>query len=134
MDKILYDKLAIDQEIKTTNATIQLVDGNIFYVLYQPDMLIEVSDFEETRKVYEDLSQGNPLKFIVEFPPFSSATTEARKWAEEHQVDAVAEAIIFYGLAQRLLIKFYLLFRKQAHPVKLYTNRDDAFAWLKNLS
>lgn len=96
-------------------------------------MLIEVSDFEETRKVYEDLSQGKPLKFIVVFPPFSSATADARKWAEENQVTCKAEAIIFHSLAQRILIRFYLIFRKQNHPVKIFTEQSEALNWLNNL-
>ena len=124
--------ISLTTEIQTTNATINLLDGDIFCVLYKPELNIEVSDFEETRNVYEEISQGKPLKFFVEFPPYSSATAEARKWAEEHQVDCIAEAILFHGLAQRLLIKFYLMFRKQSHPVKIFTNKEAAREWLKS--
>ena len=126
------DSLIYTETIRTKNAVIRLVDGNIFYVLYDPEITIEVSDFEETRSVYEELSKNQLLKFIVEFPPYTSATADARKWATEHQVDAVAEAIVFHGLAQRLLIRFYLRFRKQKHPVKIFLKKDEAFHWLKN--
>ncbi|UKN02314.1 hypothetical protein K6119_02115 [Paracrocinitomix mangrovi] len=121
----------VSKETRTTNAYIQLIDEEIFYVLYKTDITIEISDFEETRAVYLKWSEDKPLKFLVEFPTYTTATAAARKWAEDHQVDCIAEAIVFYGLPQRLLIRFYLLFRKQNHPSKIFTYREDAVNWLK---
>jgi hypothetical protein len=120
----------ISKRTSTKNATIELINGEIFYVLYKPELLIEVSDFEETRSVYQKMSENGILKFLVEFPKYASATNEARKWAEDHQVDAVAEAIVFNGLAQRILIRFYMNFRKQNHPVRIFDSKENAIDWL----
>jgi len=117
--------------IKSANATIRMLNEDIFYVLYDEHVVIEVSDFEETSAIYQALSHDKKLKFLVEFPLHTTATPEARKWAEENQVDTSAEAIVFYGLPQRMIIRFYLIFRKQTHPVKTFGNRDKALIWLK---
>lgn len=130
----MQEPLVSTNTIRTENAVIRLIDDNIFYVLYDPEIVIEVSDFEETRSVYEKLSENQLLKFIVEFPPYTSATADARKWATEHQVDALAEAIVFHGLAQRLLIRFYLRFRKQKHQVKIFNCNEEALNWLRSYS
>jgi hypothetical protein len=120
-----------DQEISQANSTVRIVDGNIFYVHYKKDITIQQSDFEETLASYNKLAKGEKLKFLVVFPEFSSATPEARKFAEDHQADCIAEAIVFRSLAQRILIKFYMMFRKQTHPVKIFTSLDTALTWLK---
>jgi hypothetical protein len=118
--------------IKNANSTIRMLDSEIFYVLYDKGIVISVDDFEETAAVYNEISEGRKLKFLVEFPAFITATADARKWAENNQVDAKAEAIVFSNLSQRLLIRFYILMRKQNHPVKVFSNKTSAQNWLES--
>ncbi|NOQ72088.1 MAG: hypothetical protein GQ574_08810 [Crocinitomix sp.] len=120
--------------IKNKNSNVTVIEGDIFYVIYDKGVVIKVADFEETESAYQKLSQGKKMKFLVEFPKFVSATAEARKWAELNQVDAYSEAIIFYNLGQKMLIRFYLLFRKQTHPVRTFSKREMAIEWLKSMN
>ncbi len=117
--------------VKNTNSSISLIDEDIFYVVYDKGTIITVADFEETEQVYYKFSRGQKLKFLVEFPKFVTATAEARKWAETNQVDAHLEAIVFSNLAQRLLIRFYLLLRTNKHPIEIFTNKEKALKWLR---
>ncbi len=117
--------------IQNKNSKIRMLDENIFYVCYHSDILIEVEDFQETSEVYENLRNGEQLRFLVEFPKHISGTAEARQWAEKNQVDCIAEAIVFNGLAQRLLIRMYLIFRVKSHPVKIFTDKESALIWLE---
>ena len=124
----------IPTEIQNTNSVITLINEDIFFVKYKRELNIQIADFEETRNTYHQLSQNRKLKFLVEFPEFVSVTPDARKWAEEHQVDTEAEAIVFKSLAQRIIIRFYISFRKQSHPVKIFTCKEKAVAWLNAIS
>ncbi len=119
--------------IQNTHSAVTLLNDNIFLVEYIRDHEIEIDDFEETRNAYHYLSKNKRLKFLVVFPDFVSVTPEARKWAEEHQVDTEAEAIVFKSLAQRIIIKFYLTFRKQQHPGKIFTSKEKAIHWLNSM-
>ena len=119
--------------IQNANSLVTLIDDNIFYVRYKRDLLIEISDFEETRNAYHELRTNGPLKFLVEFTEFVSVTPDARRWAEIYQVDTTAEAIVFKSLAQRIIIRFYVAFRRQSHPVRIFTCKEKATAWLNSL-
>lgn len=122
-----------DQIIRTSAAQISVIDKNIMYVLYNPDTLLETIDFTQTKEVYESLSKEQPLKILVDFPKYTTATDEARHWAENTKVEAIAGAIVFKTLGQRMLVRSYYLFHKQEHPVKIFTTKDKAIAWLNSL-
>jgi hypothetical protein len=119
--------------IQNKSSITKIIEGDIFYILYKENVLVEVSDFQEAIASYHTLSQGSKLKFLVEFPEFVSFTPEARVWAEENQVDLQAEAVVFKSLAQRIVIRFYSIFRKQHHPIKIFTSHEKALHWLKSI-
>lgn len=119
------------QTIKNTNSSITIIDNEIFYVLYDDDAVISIADFKETQQAYHKIGHGKKMKVLVEFPQFVTATAEARKWAETNQVEAISEAIVFNNLGQRMLIRFYLLFRIHDHPIKTFTDKEKALDWLR---
>lgn len=121
------------QIIETTNAKIRFVSNDIMHVCYKPDIALEIADFKEPLEVLKNLSEENFYKVIVEFPMHTHASPEARKWAMETSLPAVAEAIVFKSLAQRIIIRFYLLVNKQSHPVKIFTDKEDAINWLNSI-
>jgi hypothetical protein len=55
---------------------------------------------------------------------------EARKYAENKKMPTPAQAIIIRGLAQRMLVRFYKILRKDSHPLIFFGNTDDALSWL----
>ena len=119
--------------MQNSNSNIKIVEPNIFHVRYNDNAIIDVEDFEETRAAFIEYQGEKELKFLVEFPEFVSITPEARKWAEERQVRAVAEAVVFKGLPQRILLRFYLMFRKQNHLVKTFSEVEKAVDWLRSI-
>ncbi len=110
---------------------ISIIEGNIFHILYKTNVFLELEDFKEGRALFEKHAAEQPLKLLVEFPDFTSASAEARSFAEKNPINAVAEAIVYSSLAQGILLRFYLLWNKQAHPVRAFKKRSNAVAWLK---
>lgn len=121
------------QSVKIEKAFITLLDENIFYVQYNQDVFLELSDFEEVRKIFDEWSTFGMLKVLVDFPEFTSASKEARDFAEKYPIDARAEAIVFKSLAQRMLVNFYLRVHRQQHPVKVFRSLEKARMWLNSL-
>lgn len=118
------------QVYHTANANIQIILGDIFYLCYKPDVLLELSDFKESYAAYWQLSAHRKLKVLIEFPEYTSASDEARKYATDVVVETVATAFVFKSLAQRILIRAYYLFHKSEHPIKLFTRKELALDWL----
>lgn len=121
-----------DQLVRITHGTVQVIDDDIIYVKFDRDTLLEVADFKEATKLVEAYTAQTPMKILVEFLEYTSASREARKYADAVMVDAVAGAIVFDGLAQRILVQAYHLFNSQKHPVKSFIVKNKAIEWLNS--
>jgi hypothetical protein len=105
-------------------------DSNLLYAHFKVEQEIEVPDVKLAMAVYEEYCSENPPLRLIEFGEFCTVTSEARQFISENIKPAIAEAIVIYSLAQKLLVKFYLNFRKQQHPVKVFSTVKDAIKWL----
>lgn len=123
----------VKQKVKTDKAEVSIIDTNIFYVKYERDVFLEFEDFMQVREIFDEWTKDEEYKVLVEFPEFTSTSKEARELAEEYPIDAVREAIVFSSLAQRIVVRFYLLFNRQNHPVKAFRNLEKAIAWLNEV-
>ena len=123
----------LEQTVQLKNSQIKILNKDIFFVLYQKDVHLELSDFKEARAIFEEWSANRNLKLLVEFPNFTSVSSQARDFAEKNPIAAIAEAIVYKSLAQRILVRFYLLVNRQNHPVRAFRNRARAIAWLSTI-
>lgn len=121
------------EKIVLKKSTIEILDASIFYLKYDESVHIELSDFKEARDVFEEFGKTQKHKLLVEFPNYTTVSKEARELAEKDPIDAVAEAIIYKSLAQNILLRFYLLTHKQAHPVRPFKNKRKALDWLRKM-
>lgn len=119
--------------IRNNNSIAKLLEGDIFYIHYLPNTYSEISDIKETFEAYKVLGNSLPLKVLVLFDEYASASREAREYGQNNKLPAIAEAVILHSLPQRILFNFYLKFRKQNHPIKLFTNKENALTWLQNI-
>ena len=121
------------QIIKTKAFTAQMIEPGIYYAYFEPRLVLEVEDFEDSMKAYATLSQGKAVKAILEFGEYTTATNEARKYAEDNEPISIASAFIINGLAQRLLIRFYERFRRRRNkqPMRIFNNYENALKWVK---
>ena len=120
-----------DRIIKNKLSTAQLIASDVVYIFYHENAKIEAEDFDEALAAYNELSDDRPMKIVAEFGKFAVVTAEARAYAEGVKFTCIAQATVYHGLAQRLLLKFYFMFRKQEHPFKVFESKESAIKWLK---
>ncbi len=94
--------------IQISNATLEIIGYDICNIKFAEGIVLELEDFIETRETFEELSRDKPLKGLYEFPNYTTATYEARMYAQESVIDSVAGAIVFNSLAQRILVQILL--------------------------
>lgn len=111
-----------------------MIGSDICNIRFAEGIVLELEDFIETRSVFDELSREKLLKGLYEFPMYTTASYEARMYAQQAVVDSIAGAIVFKSLAQRILVRSYYLFNNQSHPVKIFTNREKALSWLNSIS
>lgn len=118
--------------VKPSNFYAELRTDGVLHYRFNHEMTYEKSDFEESVLVYEQLGNGGLLKVLAEFPEFSDLTNEARVYLQEREIPAIAEAVVFKGLAQRLLFNFYKTCRTSSYPIKGFNSISAAEKWLSN--
>ncbi len=119
--------------IQNKNSVAEMLADDIFYIKYHEDTYSDVEDFKEGYNSYLELTEGKTVKVLVEMGRHATVTTEAREYAQENKIPAVAEALVLYSLPQRILFKFYGKFRRQNHPLRVFKSFDEALNWLKSI-
>ena len=120
-------------EIRNRNSIAQLLDDGIFYIHYLPETYSTVDDFIESNNSYKTLSKGKSLKILVEMGVLSSLDLEAREYNENTEKCVIAEAVVLHSLPQRLLFSFYIKFRINNHPLKIFKDKSLALDWLRKV-
>ena len=124
---------AIGQIIKNEKSICQIIEDDIAYVYYYENSVLHISDLKETLEAYNELAQGTAIKILSEFGEYCTATSEARAFGETIDLYTTAEAMVFTSLAQRLLLRAFMLFKKQNHPFKIFDSKEAAIKWLKSV-
>ena len=119
--------------IENKNSVMRVLDNGILHNRYFEGSLLEVEDIKGVQNGYNSLPDPKPLKVIQEMEIGVSMTPEARKYAAEHSPDLTGVAYVIQGLAQRLLIRFYVGMWKRTKPVKVFDSVAEALNWLENL-
>lgn len=117
--------------IQNKNSTAELIDDNIFFIKYHENTYSEVSDFKEGYAAYDLLGDGEPLKVLAEMCKNAEVSSDARKYAQENKMPAIAEALVLHSMSQRIIFKLYNKFRKQSHPLRVFKDFASAYNWLK---
>ena len=115
------------------NFTTQLLDGGILHLRYEPNTVLEVEDFKAGMKAYEDSAKGEKIKILVELGKYTTGSSEGRKYAQENNPKAIAEALVIHSLAQRMLTRFYVLFHHGDHPIRVFEDAEKAAQWLRSV-
>jgi hypothetical protein len=122
-----------NETIRTDKAAIYYLSEDVLYFRYDDKCYVEAADLKASHDVCEEQSKNGLLKLIIEFPELTVISADARQFAVESELKAQAEAIVFHTLAQRIIVRFYYLFHRKTHPVKIFTSKEKAFNWISSL-
>tara|TARA_B100000809_G_scaffold86740_1_gene85099 strand:+ start:1239 stop:1577 length:339 start_codon:yes stop_codon:yes gene_type:complete len=111
----------------------RILDNGIMHTVFYKGTFLEVIDIKDVQIGYESLPDPKPMKVIQEMEIGVSMSLEARKYAAEHSPDLIGIAYVIKGLAQRLLIRFYVKMWKRKKPVKVFDSFDEAETWLMSI-
>ena len=112
----------------------ELIESDIFYIQFKPNMVCDVEDFKDSVAAYVNLGEGRIIKTLAIFPDFTDITVKAREYLQDRPIPAIAEAIVLKSLAQKLIFDYYKAFRTSKYPIKGFRSSRAAKKWLKEFS
>jgi hypothetical protein len=115
---------------QTKAFSLHKLEDEILFFDYKDEILIDVDDINEAFNLYVEHSPELSNKVILAFGKHATMTSDARVYAQNKQMPTPAQAIVVRNLAQRMLARFYTLFRKDEHPIRIFSNVEAALIWL----
>jgi len=122
------------QSIELEKAFIELLEGNVVLLKFKEDVVFELRDAIETNKVIYAMVKGKPFLSLVDARIYGSISSDARDFFAKDLLTKdirIAEAIVLNNLPTRLFAKFYIKISRLAHPVKIFSDLEDAKLWLQ---
>jgi len=121
--------------IKTSVATLSLIDDRIIYFKVDANADFGLKEMLEVRNANSILSQGQPYCVVMEAGLFSNFSEEVRvaSASPEHSKNRIALALLQNNLAMRLVINFYLAINKPVGKTKSFSSKEKAINWLRKM-
>jgi|GEM_PF-6950992 len=132
------DKLQLLGE--TQNSKYFLRADGIIFVRTISSMPLTKEIMQENLKmagqIYTEL--GRPLRILVESEKMQRINRCARdymrtKATEQYDQYVLKTAMLTKNQLSKMLANFIIGLRRQAHPMKIFTNEGEALAWLENI-
>lgn len=114
--------------------TINKYQGNLLELVYPDDFEITVEMVIAIDKLMLDITQGAKFGLISNFKDsYGTMTQEAQiHFAEKINTarQITGNAIIINNLPMRMMVNFYLRFKRPVYPSKSFTNTKEATNWI----
>ncbi len=109
------------------------VEDNIMTITYATNLVISL---DIAKKLVEDriqFSKGVTMPILVDIRGLASVDTLSRKYFVSPRAleNTMSGALLVESMISKLAGNIYITVDKPAVPMKLFTNKDKAIAWLK---
>jgi hypothetical protein len=119
--------------INLKKSIVSLIENNIIHIHLKSNQEIELTDAQEVLEAMGVLSEGKKLPVFIDVREFVNIDDNVRSFSASKggNIYTVADAIAVDNIAQKLLANFYLKNDDPKVPTKIFTNKNDALAWLR---
>ena len=120
--------------IELEKSFVEVLEGNIVLLNFKEDADFELRDAIETNKSIYSIVKGKPFLSLVDARVYGSISADAREFFAKDTLTKeikIAEAIVINNFHARFFAKLYIRLSRAAHPVRIFSDIDDAKLWLK---
>ena len=119
--------------INLKKSIVSLLENNIIHIHLKSHQEIELTDAQDVLEAMGILSEGKKLPVFIDVGEFVNIDEDVRTFSASKagNIYTIADAIAVDNIAQKLLGNFYLKNDDPKVPTKIFTNKNDALAWLK---
>lgn len=126
--------MALLSFISSETRTVRLTDNDLLEIVYFDHAHVTSANLMHDVHVFDEVVQDKKVRKLVIFGQDTVIDVDARKLAAEEnrkrKSHIAAEALVVKSTTVRLAVLMYLLFLRSPYPVKIFSNRENAMAWL----
>lgn len=130
---MIPEEATIVKDMSIPEAIIILKSDGIVYCDYKEGVELDVPLQMLMLDVFNELTEGKKVPFLIEGGLGVTITKEARDNAIkiEDISPFKATAVVVRNIAQALIANFFIKFNKPKSPYKVFNNKEEAIEWLK---
>lgn len=115
--------------------TFNYLEDGIIENYIKPSQTIDCDDVQEMQKQNRSMSQERPYTLLVIPGDSSTVTKEARELIASKGMVGIklAKAFVLNSLAHKIVGNFYLTVNKPHLKTKIFTDREKALEWLREI-
>ena len=123
----------MNQEIHIEKASTCLLEDGILQITFKSGKLIQPEDLWEIKRIDEQLTGNKPYTVLVQAEELTNFSVETRQLtaSKEFKGLTIAKALLFEGLAQRIIVNFYMKVNMPYTKTKAFSEREKALEWLR---
>ncbi|PCJ01155.1 MAG: hypothetical protein COB15_01590 [Flavobacteriales bacterium] len=114
--------------------TMMLQQDDVILFKLKDDIKLNIDEAIEIVHVTMDIAKNKPFRSLVDARDiFGSMDSEAKEYVVHHKGInrlTIAQAIVANNIATRLVVSIYIGFNKSSHPIRMFSDIDEARAWL----
>lgn len=120
------------QKIETSTATIYKDTNEVIHVILHVGIKMDYYDALDQYLVIKSLSGSKPVLKLIDSRVNWSVLPKARKFlaGKEVKEKTLARAIVLNSALKSVLLNFFNELNKPEVPTKVFTDYDQAYAWL----
>ncbi len=120
-------------KIDLKNISVERMEDGILHIHLKAGAEIGIADAVLALEAMEKLSEGKKRPVLIDAGEFSSVDKEVREFSagSESNTFTLADAIAYDNIGQKLMATFYVNKNKPVVPTRLFSNKDQALAWLR---
>lgn len=121
------------KSINSEKTIVSLIEGNMIHIHLKSQMEITLDDTQEILEAMRLVSGGKKLPVFIDAGEFASIDDDVRVFSASKagNIYTLADAIAVDNIAQKLMANFYLKNNEPKVPTKIFKNKSDALAWLR---
>lgn len=125
--------------IELTKVFIHLQEKGLVILKFKDNIVLEKEDAKEVDQViFDKLVKGKPFVVIVDARDVNSSIShEAREFFSKDELVLEirkAHALVVNNLHTKILANFYIKFHKPINPIKIFSDFDEAYDWVKEIN
>lgn len=119
--------------VETDKYTIRELEPGLLETVIKNNATIESRDAWEIKKYNLKISNNKPYVVLVTSGHLSSVSRGAREVvaSKEYVGNTIAKALLVESLGHRIVGNFYLAVNKPFIKTRMFTEREEALAWLR---
>jgi hypothetical protein len=108
------------------------IENEVLFGLYKKDCILGLEAAKEVVALRKNLTKGVSYLSLVYITHIKVVTKEARKYLANHANEELLKlAIITNSGFSKILGNIFLTIDRPKTPTRLFTNKEEAFVWLK---